>query len=128
MPPYLDVVAAPGGSPGFVFAATGVAFLFTLGWLVVQIGSAVRFAKAESGEVDRLALVAWGLSFAGGFTGPCVILLSLIALVVGVVALRRAPEAGRARIAAQGAVVASAVIVVMAVLMAAILLLGTALG
>lgn len=121
---FLDVVAQPAGSPGFVFAATGVAFLFTMAWLVVQLGSAVRFARAPSGEVDRLALVAWGLSFVGGFTGPCVILLSLVALGVGAVALRRAEPGSRARIAGQAAVVASVVIVVMAVLMVAILAVG----
>jgi len=119
------VAVAPAGSPDAVFAATGVAFLFTLGWLAVQLASAVRFAKAPSGDVDRLAVIAWGLSFAGGFTGPCVILLSLVALGIGAAALRKAPEPGsRSRIAAQAAVIASAVILVMTLLMVLVLLVG----
>lgn len=104
------------------FFAGGVALLFTLAWLGVQFYFAFRYAQSE-GETDRRALIAWGLSFAGGFTGPCVILLSLVALGVGLWARHAAEEpSARTRIASHASIAASSVILVMAMLM--VLLLG----
>jgi hypothetical protein len=115
-----------------VFAATGIAFLLTLVWLAVHAAGGYRYLKADKDPpASSGALFAWGLAFGGGFLGPCVILVSFVALGLGLRELgrvRSGASSPASRLPAQLAVGTSAIIVVMAALMVALILGGQALA
>ena len=112
-------------TPWEIYAASGSAFCFSLIWLVVNAIGLFQIlrVKDKSEPISKVALAAWIIAFAGGFTGPCVLLLSLVALIIGMVAMPRALDA-RSRIAARTAVVGSILIILMGVVMLIFLMAG----
>lgn len=105
------------------------AFFFTFVWMGVHALGLFRLLRLEDKTMSTKAMVAWGGSFVIGFTGPCVIPLSLVTLVIGQqerTAARWGEATPATGVAAGTAVGASAVILVMAVVMAGFVLLSQA--
>lgn len=79
-----------------LFLLTALVFLLTLAWMTthgVGLVLYLRRSKEQGGQATRLAGGNWMASFAGGFTGPLVILTSLVTTIVAAVALARARSA-----------------------------------
>ena len=105
-----------------IYAGTGAAFVGVLVYLVVHIVGLVKLARSKDTEpISGLSIAAWVLSFVGGFMGPCVILASIGALIMGVMALRAEPSE-RTAICARNALAAGGTIIVMVLVMLAFIL------
>lgn len=85
------------GTP-FLVAGAGLIVLATLVWLTIHAVGLVLWVRAKGNTQDphRLAIAGWIVAFGSGFTGPCVLLGQVAALVLAGMALAklRAGEAG----------------------------------
>lgn len=100
-------------------AAFACVFL-TLVWMGIHAWGLFRLLRLDDKTMSTKAMVAWGGSFLVGFTGPCVILLSIVTLVLGQQERTRARwgEASKATgVAAGTAVAASSLMLFMGLLL-----------
>lgn len=113
-----------------VFIATGIAVAFTFAWIGVQVACALRYSRVSGeGAVDKKAIGLWLLSIGGAFTGPFVVLSSLLGLVGGVVMLKRDPAPNeRTKAAAVGAIAGATVLLVMVASMVLVMAVGGVFG
>jgi len=79
-----------------LFAGVLLGIPLTLVWMVVH-GHGLFSLGAKLNEVSRRAQITWLLSVLGGFTGPCVIPISLGALGMAVVERQKEPSEATAR-------------------------------
>ena len=107
-----------------IFAATAVAGICALMYLATHVVGIVAYVREKDGSASGLSLAAWILSFASGCTGPGVILGNLVAVALGVLALRGAPS-NKTRIAARTGITAGTIIVLMAVAMTGLIVFAT---
>jgi len=101
-----------------------VALAMCLLWLAAHIAGLVVFLnRRKSGQPppSKVALGAWIIGFAGGFTGPGVLLFNLAAFGMGIVelaAVRMGRSPSASRLPATIAVLTSSIILVMGTVVA----------
>jgi hypothetical protein len=114
------MIEAPPSWP--IYAATAVAILGSLLYLAMHLIGLVRmFRSVDNDPIAPISVAAWSISFLGGFTGPCVVPINLLALVLGGLALMGHPSE-RTRICAQTGIAAGLILLSMTLIMLALLL------
>jgi hypothetical protein len=109
-------------TPWQIWTATGIAFVFTLFYIVTHAAGLIRLIRMKDSEPgSKLAGAAWIVSFVGGFTGPCVILASIAAIIMGLISLH-GEVSEKTRLCAHTAILASSLIVAMTLTMVALIL------
>ena len=93
------------------------AVMLTLAWLAVHAWGAFRLLKLKDQSASKKAMAAWGLSFVGGFMGPCVFFTSVIAFFLAMGERRKAKwgDASEATGVAAGTAMFSSVIIMVMV-------------
>jgi len=112
-----------------VFLATGTCICLVFPWMAVHGWGLIKLLGMEDKSASGKAVGAWALSFVGGFTGPCVILASLVAFFIagGEAKKARWGDANEATAhVAKVARLSSAIILLMAALMSLFVLGGQA--
>ncbi|MFT4974364.1 MAG: hypothetical protein ACI8S6_000246 [Myxococcota bacterium] len=108
-----------GLTPDMIMLFIGVllAFLLTLGWIGVNVVGAITLGNSLSAVSKRMK-TAWGLSIIGGFMGPCVIPVSLVALVMALIELRGDDVSPETLKAGRYVTLSTTIILVMAMILA----------
>mgnify|MGYP001173557288 CR=1 FL=1 len=106
-------------SEGVVIAAVLFTVILTLLWMAIH-GYGLFRLGGQLSEVSKKAQLGWLLSLVGGFTGPCVLPISVIGMVLAVQARRSDDVNAATQKAVSTILLAGAIIIVeVAVLIAA---------
>jgi hypothetical protein len=96
-----------------LFVGVVLAIPLTFLWMAVHVHGLFKLGGALGG-ISRRAGIAWLLAGAGGFMGPCVIPVSLAAMVLAIIERRRGEVDPHTAIALRTVIVSGVVILVMA--------------
>lgn len=105
-----------------IYAGVAVCFIGVIIYLAIHTIGLIRVLRSSDPvPISKISLAAWIVSFVGGFMGPLVILTSLLAIALGVVALL-GDVSERSRICATHALAASLTIIFMTIGMLAFMI------
>lgn len=102
-------------APIGMFVATGLIFVMVLVWLGAQVFFLWKVSKLDH-KPSKGTIGLWVLSVIGMFTGPCVALFSLVALLIAGAHLMRSPETDADRVGLRAVVAGSSLGLLMIVI------------